>query len=120
MLEPPIQGGLSSSEALARAAAGLSNVDRSRIRTDGDVIRANALTYFNVILGALILALLAVGELKDGFFVGIVVIANVLVATLQELKATRTLRELKALTAPKAWWRMAGWCAISRRWTNRS
>lgn len=102
MLEPPIQGGLSSSDAIARAAAGLSNVDRSRIRTDGDVIRGNALTFFNVILGTLILALLAVGEFKDGFFVGIVVIANVLVATLQELKATRTLRELKALTAPKA------------------
>ncbi len=102
MLEPPIQGGLSSSDAIARAAAGLGNVDRSRIRTDGDVVRANALTFFNVVLAALILALLAVGEFKDGFFVGIVVIANVAVATLQELKATRTLRELKALTAPKA------------------
>jgi cation-transporting ATPase E len=102
MLEPPIQGGLSSSEAIARAAAGLANVDRSRIRTDGDVIRANALTFFNVVLASLILALLAVGEFKDGFFVGIVVVANVAVATLQELKATRTLRELKALTAPKA------------------
>lgn len=102
MLEPPIQGGLSSSDAIARAAAGLANVDRSRIRTDGDVIRANALTFFNVVLASLILALLAVGEFKDGFFVGIVVVANVAVATLQELKATRTLRELKALTAPKA------------------
>lgn len=102
MLEPPIQGGLSSSDAIARAAAGLGNIDRSRIRTDGDVVRANALTFFNVVLAALILALLAVGEFKDGFFVGIVVIANVAVATLQELKATRTLRELKALTAPKA------------------
>ncbi len=102
MLEPPIQGGLSSSDAIARAAAGLSNADRSRIRTDGDVVRANALTFFNVVLGSLILALLAVGEFKDGFFVGIVVVANVAIATLQELKATRTLRELKALTAPKA------------------
>ncbi len=102
MLEPPIQGGLSSSDAIARAAAGLANVDRSRIRTDGDVIRGNALTFFNVVLASLILALLAVGEFKDGFFVGIVVVANVAVATLQELKATRTLRELKALTAPKA------------------
>lgn len=102
MIEPPIQGGLSSSDAIARAAAGLSNADRSRIRTDGDVVRANLVTFFNVVLGGLIVALLAVGEFKDGFFVGIVVVANVAIATLQELKATRTLRELKALTAPKA------------------
>lgn len=93
--------GLTSAEAMARAAAGLTNRDGGRIRTDADVIRANVLTFFNVILGSLILALLAIGEFKDGFFVGIVVIANVLVATLQELKATRTLRELRALTAPQ-------------------
>lgn len=93
--------GLTSAEAMARAAAGLVNRDPGGIRTDADVIRTNVLTFFNVILGSLIIALLAVGELKDGFFVGIVVIANVLVATLQELKATRTLRELRALTAPQ-------------------
>src|SRR5690606_17548410 len=41
-------------------------------------------------------------EFKDGLFVGVVVMANVAVSTLQELKATRTLRQLRALTAPKA------------------
>ena len=102
VFEPPPQAGLSSSDALARAEQGLSNRDESAIRTDGDVVRANVLTFFNVVLGALILALLAVGEFKDGLFVGIVVIANVAISTLQELKATRTLRELRALTAPKA------------------
>ncbi len=93
--------GLSSAEAMARAAAGLTNRDGGRLRSDADVIRANVLTFFNVVLGSLIVALLAIGEFKDGVFVGLVVIANVLVATLQELKATRTLRELRALTAPQ-------------------
>jgi len=102
MLDRPPEPGLSSSEAMARAAAGLSNRDESAIRTDGDVIRANVLTFFNVTLAALIVALIAVGEFKDGFFVGLVVIANVAISTLQELKATRTLRELRALTAPRA------------------
>ncbi len=96
------QRGLSSSDAIARAAAGLSNRDGSNLRTDGDVVRANVLTFFNVVLAALILALLAVGEFKDGLFVGVVVMANVAISTLQELKATRTLRELRALTAPRA------------------
>ncbi len=102
MLEAPVQGGLSTSDAVARQAAGLANTDSSRIRTDGDVIRTNVLTFFNVVLAVLIVALFAVGEFKDGFFVGIVVVANVAVSTFQELRATRTLRELKALTAPKA------------------
>lgn len=98
----PALRGLSSSDTIARAAAGLSNQDTSSIRTDGDVVRGNLVTFFNVVLGSLIAALLAVGEVKDGLFVGVVVLANVAVSTLQELKATRTLRELRALTAPKA------------------
>src|SRR5688572_13186938 len=100
--ERPPAGGLSTSDAMARAASGLSNRDESAIRTDADVIRGNVLTFFNVVLAALIIALLAVGEFKDGIFVGIVVVANVAVSTLQELRATRTLRELRALTAPRA------------------
>ncbi len=97
---PP--GGLTTAEARRLTLAGRANVDSARQRTDGDVIRANALTFFNVVLGSLILCLFAVGEIRDGFFVGIVVVANVAVATYQELRATRTLRELKALTAPHA------------------
>ncbi len=73
------------------------------------MIRGNVFTFFNFILGALIAALFAVGiaELdssyfKDGAFVGTVVAANVAVATFQELRATRMLRELVALTVPRA------------------
>ena len=94
--------GLSSAEAERRADAGLANVDDTRQRSDGDVARANTLTFFNVVLALLILALFAVGEFRDGFFVGVVVAANVAVSTWQELKAVRTLRELVALTAPQA------------------
>ncbi len=102
-LPPPAPpGGLTTAEATARAAAGLANVDATRQRTDGDVVRANVLTFFNVVLGGMILALFAVAEFRDGLFVGAVVIANVAVSTWQEIKATRTLRELKALTAPHA------------------
>ncbi len=102
MFEKPPQPGLSSSDAIARAAGGYSNRDDSAIRTDGDVVRSNVLTFFNVILASLIFALFAVGEFKDGLFVGVVVIANVAISTLQELRATATLRELRALTAPRA------------------
>ena len=98
----PPQGGLTTAEARSRAEAGLSNVDTTRQRTDGDVIRSNVLTFFNIVLGSLILALFLAGEFRDGLFVGVVVVANVAVSTYQELRATRTLRELVALTAPQA------------------
>ncbi len=102
--QPAVAGltGLTSDEARRRTEAGLANIDSARQRTDGDVIRANTLTFFNVVLAALILALFAVGEFRDGLFVGIVVAANVAVSTWQELRAVRTLRELVALTAPQA------------------
>lgn len=95
-------GGLTTIEAKRRHEQGLGNVDSTKQRTDGDVIRANVLTFFNVILAGLIIALFAVGEFRDGLFVGIVVVLNVIVSTFQELRATQTLRELVALTAPEA------------------
>ena len=94
--------GLSAAEVEARIAAGRTNVDRSHQRTDADVVRDNTLTFFNVVLASLILALIAVGEFRDGLFVGGVVAANVAIATLQELRATGRLRRLRALTAPHA------------------
>jgi len=94
--------GLTSAQAAELQRQGKSNVDTTRQRTDADVIRANTLTFFNVVLFSLIGALIALGEFRDGLFVGIVIAANILVSTLQELKATRTLRELVALTAPHA------------------
>ncbi len=98
----PLLTGLTAAEATLRAARGLANLDSRQERTDGEVIRANALTFFNVVLGSLIVALFAVGEFRDGLFVGLVVAANVAVATFQEIRATRTLRQLVALTAPRA------------------
>ncbi len=100
--EPGPGTGLAEAEAARRLAAGEGNVDTTRQRSDWDVVRTNALTFFNVILLAMIVALLAVGEFRDGLFVGAVVFANVVVSTYQELKAVRTLRSLVALTAPRA------------------
>jgi len=98
----PPDPGLSHAEAARRTSQGRTNIDTSRRRTDAEVVRENALSYFNVVLATLILALLATGEVKDGLFVGGVVAANVVIATLQELQAMHRLRDLRALTAPTA------------------
>ena len=107
--EPPELVGLSEEEVQQRVAVGRVNRDSSKQRSDLDVIISNVFTYFNMVLFGLIgiLLVLAVTEqktdhLQDAAFVGIVVLANVLVGTFQELRATRSLRQLVALTAPSA------------------
>jgi cation-transporting ATPase E len=91
-----------------RVAEGRTNTDTSRKRTDRDVIMENVLTFFNLVLFSLIVALLAVGEFRDGFFVGIVVFANIAFGTFQELRATHQLQSLVAITAPQATVRREG------------
>ena len=100
--DPELPSGLSSVEVAQRLAEGRSNVDTSQKRRDRDVIVENALTFFNLVLFSLIIALIAVGELRDGFFVGIVVLANIVAGTFQELRATHQLQGLVAITAPQA------------------
>ena len=107
--EPPDLSGLSRAEVAQRVVDGRVNQDTSKQRSDLDVVVSNVFTYFNLILFGLIgiLLVLAVTEqktdhLQDAAFVGMVVLANVLVGTFQELRATRKLRQLVALTAPTA------------------
>ncbi len=107
--EPPDLDGLSRREVAQRVIDGRINRDTSKQRSDFDVVVTNVFTYFNMILFGLIgiLLVLAVTEqktdhLQDAAFVGMVVLANVLVGTFQELRATRNLRRLVALTAPTA------------------
>jgi len=107
--EPPALSGLSREEVAQRVLDGRVNQDTSKQRSDVDVIVSNVFTYFNLVLFGLIgiLLVLAVTErktdhLQDAAFVGMVVLANVLVGTFQELRATRKLRQLVALTAPTA------------------
>ena len=107
--EPPELVGLSEADVAQRSEDGRINRDSSRQRSDFEVVVSNVFTYFNMILFGLIgiLLVLAVTEqktdhLQDAAFVGIVVLANVFVGTFQELRATRNLRQLVALTAPTA------------------
>ena len=101
--------GLSMTEVGERIRRGLVNRDDSRQRRDRDVIRENAITYFNMVLFSLILTLFVLAivdressHAQDAFFVGIVVAANITIGTWQELRATHMLRSLQALSAPRA------------------
>ena len=93
--------GLDSAEVTRRIA------DRPKVsrnepgRSVAEILRANILTRFNAILGALLLVVAVVGPLQDGLF-GVVLVANAGIGIVQELRARRTLARLAVLTAPSA------------------
>ncbi len=94
-------GGLSSAEVAERRARGLGNAGGERTsRSVGEILRANIMTRFNVILGVLLAVILAVGEPQDALF-GIVLVANAVIGIGQELRAKLTLDRLAVLSAPR-------------------
>jgi len=94
--------GLSSTEVAERVAQGRTNASGQHTsRSFGEILRANVLTRFNFLLGALLVVILAVGHLQDALF-GIVLVTNALIGIVQEVRAKRTLDRLAVLNAPRA------------------
>ncbi len=93
--------GLSSAEVAERVAAGHVNiVEETTSRTTKEIVRANVVTRFNILLGILlIIVLVIIREPKDALF-GIVLVSNAAIGIIQELRAKRTLDRLALLTAP--------------------
>jgi cation-transporting ATPase E len=92
--------GLTAEQVAERVARGQTNVSSERTsRTLGEILRANLITRFNFILGALLVVILAFGQPQDALF-GIVLVANALIGIVQELRAKRTLDRLAVLNAP--------------------
>jgi cation-transporting P-type ATPase E len=94
--------GLSAADVASRVAKGQTNASGERTsRSLAEILRANIVTRFNVILGVLLVAILSVGQAQDALF-GIVPVANSVIGIAQELRAKRTLDRLAVLNAPRA------------------
>ena len=94
--------GLSAAEVAHRVANGqVNDVPSAPTRTVGQILRANLLTRFNLLLGSLLAVILVVGPLQDALF-GLVIVANTVVGIVQELRAKRTLDRLEVVNAPRA------------------
>lgn len=90
--------GLSADEVAARIANRQNNVGGERAsRTVGEILRANIVTRFNLLLGTLFVAIVAVGQIRDALF-GTVLVANALIGIVQELRAKYTLDHLAVLS----------------------
>jgi magnesium-transporting ATPase (P-type) len=99
--ESPSLGGLSTTEVSQRVASGQVNRQPDRTsRTYREIVRANVLTRFNLIISALLIVVLAVGDVVDALFGGVMVV-NAAVGIVQEVRAKRTLDRLRLLVAPR-------------------
>ncbi len=92
--------GLTSGEVVELTRRGAVNrLDERTSRSLGEIFRANVLTRFNAILGALFVLVMATGSFADGLF-GLILVANSTIGIAQEYLAKRKLDRLALLNAP--------------------
>ncbi|MFE4951735.1 HAD-IC family P-type ATPase [Leifsonia sp. NPDC056665] len=102
MLDAQTREGLSAAQVAERHADGRANLQRQPgSRSISDILRENIFTLFNGILTGCFIAVLLLGDLRDGFFYGVVVV-NALIGIVQEVRAKRVLDRAALLAAPES------------------
>jgi cation-transporting P-type ATPase E len=92
--------GLTAAEVSAARSAGQVNVQPTTTsRSYGQIVRANVVTRFNAIITVLAVVVLAVGSPIDAIFAGVMV-ANIVIGIVQEVRAKQTLDALRILVTP--------------------
>lgn len=94
--------GLSPQETKLRQSNGLSNImPPSNTKSEGQIIKENVLTFFNLIFLVLALCLCLVGSFKNLMFL-LVAVANTVVGSFQEIRAKRAVDKLTLVAAGTA------------------
>ena len=97
-----IANGLSQEQVQERIDGGWTNkMVTAESKTVGQIVKSNLLTYFNLIFAILAILVIAAGSFRSLTFLP-VVIANLFIGILQEIRAKKTLDQLTMLNAPKA------------------
>ncbi|HBR86098.1 MAG TPA: ATPase P [Firmicutes bacterium] len=100
---PKLDEGLTEKEVKQRQDQGLVNKTKKKYsKTYWEIIRDNVFTFFNVILTAIAIALICVNRIKDCTFLVIMVI-NIIVGLVQEIKSKKTIDKLHLITAPSTY-----------------
>jgi len=108
MLEAGTREGLTPAQVAERVEDGRVNTQtQPSSRSVGDILRENIFTLFNGILTVCFVAVLLLGDLRDGFFFGIVIV-NALIGIVQEYRAKRVLDRAALLAAPHSRVRRGG------------
>jgi cation-transporting ATPase E len=95
--------GLSDAEAQRRRAAGMGNsAPPPSTRTYGQILRENLFTFINMVLFGLGIALVVLHRPTDAAISVGVIMLNIIVSIVQEIRAKRTLDRIALLTRPTA------------------
>ncbi len=97
--EPPISFGLSKHQVKKRVSEGLTNIDKTiSSKSVSSIVKDNLFTLFNFINLILAIAILYTGSYRNLMFMG-VVICNVIVGIVQEIKAKNTVDRLNLISS---------------------
>ena len=97
----PVEG-LSPAQVEQRNREGLHNGGSGvKSKTEGQIIRENVFTFFNLLNFALALAVILVGSPRSALFMG-VILSNIVIGSFQGIRAKRTIDKLSLISAPKA------------------
>ena len=109
--------GLSHSDVQARIDRGQSNDFEARVgRSYWNIFRENVLNLFNIVLGAMLVIVIALGDYATAFFAGFSVVSNTFFGMIQEFNAKRQLDQLAALAEQTARCLRAGeWVDVPMR-----
>lgn len=93
--------GLTTADVAERRRRGdVNETSISVSRTVEEIIRANVITRFNLLVGSLVAVVLVIGPIQDAVF-GLVMVVNSAVGIVQELRAKHALDELALLSAKR-------------------
>lgn len=99
--QPDVETGLSAAQVQEYTRCGWTNAPvEPPLKTVPEIIRSNLFTYFNLIFAVLAVLLIIAGSFRSLTFLP-VVLANLLIGIVQEIRAKNTLGRLSMLHAPK-------------------
>lgn len=100
--EPDIKKGLTSAEVNERIENGYINYyETNNTKSYKSIFISNIFTFFNLLCFVIAVALMLVGSFNNLFFM-LILLCNVTIGIIQEIKAKRTVEKIKLVTSPVA------------------
>ena len=100
---PEYSEGLNETQLNERRDNGYINViAKKNGRSYGRIIVDNVFTFFNILTFAVAIALIYAGAQPTQLFFLIIILANILIGIIQEVRSKRTIDKLSLITAPTA------------------